>query len=76
MSRITKDCFGTVISTLTKMKECVRCELLSECRSINWQAQEGARPPVVVRRGEPSSDRPEPPANHDNQDTDSTSRPS
>ena len=50
MPRITKDCFGTVISTLTKMKECVRCELLAECRSINWQAQETATPPVVIRR--------------------------
>jgi len=75
VSRITKDCFGTVISTLTKMKECVRCELLAECRSINWQAQEGARPPVVVRRGEPSPDESKPPANRDGQDTDATSRP-
>jgi len=49
--RITKDCFGTVIATLNKMKECVRCELLSECRSINWAAasDDGAGP-VVVRR--------------------------
>jgi hypothetical protein len=35
-----KDCFGTVISSLKKMKECVRCELLVECRSINWQDPE------------------------------------
>jgi hypothetical protein len=49
--RIVKDCFGTVISTLTKMKECVRCELLSECRSINWTAPEGdSASPVVLRR--------------------------
>jgi hypothetical protein len=75
VSRITKDCFGTVISTLTKMKECVRCELLAECRSINWQAQEGARPPVVIRRGETPSDSPKPPASSDDQDTDATSRP-
>ena len=51
MPRIVKDCFGTVISTLTKMKECVRCELLSECRSINWTAPEGdSAAPVVLRR--------------------------
>lgn len=51
MSRITKDCFGTVIASLKKMKECVRCELLAECRSINWQqAQEAEETPVVVKR--------------------------
>ena len=50
MPRIVKDCFGTVISTLNKMKECVRCELLAECRSINWAASEGEPPPVIVRR--------------------------
>ncbi len=40
-----KDCFGTVISSLKKMKECVTCELLVECRSMNWQDGEpgGAR---------------------------------
>ncbi len=74
MSRITKDCFGTVISTLTKMKECVRCELLAECRSINWQAQDGASPPVVTRRGGPASGTSEPPASRDDQDSDATSR--
>ena len=74
MSRITKDCFGTVISTLTKMKECVRCELLAECRSINWQAQESATPPVVIRRGQPSPDAAESPATRDSQDTDASSR--
>ena len=74
MSRITKDCFGTVISTLKKMKECVRCELLAECRSINWQVQDGAKPPVVIRRGEPSSDAGKPPASGDSQDTDADSR--
>ena len=50
MPRIVKDCFGTVISTLNKMKECVRCELLSECRSINWTAPESDSPAVVNRR--------------------------
>ena len=50
MPRIVKDCFGTVISTLNKMKECVRCELLSECRSLNWSGQEETTPPVVMRR--------------------------
>jgi hypothetical protein len=50
MTRIVKDCFGTVISNLHKMKECVRCELLSECRSINWASLEDAPPPLVVRR--------------------------
>ena len=50
MPRITKDCFGTVISSLKKMKECVRCELLADCRSINWQAREAGGPPVVMRR--------------------------
>jgi hypothetical protein len=74
VSRITKDCFGTVISTLTKMKECVRCELLAECRSINWQAQESATPPVVIRRGGSPSDAAETPATHDSQDTDAASR--
>jgi hypothetical protein len=74
VSRITKDCFGTVISTLTKMKECVRCELLAECRSINWQAQDSATPPVVIRRGEPSSGGSERPAPTASQDTDATSR--
>ncbi len=48
--RIVKDCFGTVISTLNKMKECVRCELLSECRSINWTAPDHDAPAVVIRR--------------------------
>jgi len=51
--RIVKDCFGTVISTLSKMKECVRCELLAECRSINWTAPEGDGTPVVLRRQGP-----------------------
>jgi hypothetical protein len=50
MPRIVKDCFGTVISNLTKMKECVRCELLAECRSINWASREGGPPPLVMRR--------------------------
>ena len=54
MPRIVKDCFGTVISTLNKMKECVRCELLSECRSINWTAPESDTPAVVIRRQAPS----------------------
>lgn len=53
MARIVKDCFGTVIATLTKMKECVRCELLAECRSINWAAGESELPPVVMRRPNP-----------------------
>lgn len=56
MSRITKDCFGTVISTLHKMKECVRCELLAECRSINWAGGEAdTAGPVVVRRPLPDN---------------------
>jgi hypothetical protein len=54
--RISKDCFGTVISTLHKMKECVRCELLSECRSINWSSTDAETPPVV-RRVVPSTDK-------------------
>jgi hypothetical protein len=49
LRRITKDCFGTVIASLKKMKECIRCELLSECRAINWQAS-AAEPSVVVMR--------------------------
>jgi hypothetical protein len=48
--RIVKDCFGTVIATLTKMKECVRCELLSECRSINWSLTEGDAAQAVMRK--------------------------
>ena len=75
MSRITKDCFGTVISTLTKMKECVRCELLAECRSINWQAGESAAPPVVIRRVPHTGDSSEPPSDHDAQDGGGASRP-
>ena len=57
MPRITKDCFGTVIATLNKMKECVRCELLSECRSINWAAgSDDHADPVVVRRPLPGQE--------------------
>lgn len=57
MPRITKDCFGTVIATLNKMKECVRCELLSECRSINWAAgSDDHADPVVVRRPHAEND--------------------
>jgi hypothetical protein len=48
--RILKDCFGTVISSLNKMKECVRCELLSQCQAINWAAADSGAPPVVLRR--------------------------
>ena len=50
MPRITKDCFGTVIASLKKMKECVRCELLAECREINWQGGEAGAAGQVVRR--------------------------
>lgn len=50
MPHALKDCFGTVIASLKKMKECVRCELLRECRAINWAAQENDEPAVVVRR--------------------------
>jgi hypothetical protein len=50
LTRITKDCFGTVISSLKKMKECVRCEVQRECQAINWAAQEMDTPPVVMRR--------------------------
>jgi len=53
VTRISKDCFGTVISTLNKMKECVKCELLAECRSINWAASNGEAGPVVTRRPDP-----------------------
>ena len=57
MTRISKDCFGTVIASLKKMKECIRCELLSECRAMNWRGQEEAEiPPVVVRRSPKSGD--------------------
>ena len=49
MPRIVKDCFGTVISTLNKMKECVRCELLQECRSINWASAEHDSTPAIHR---------------------------
>lgn len=56
MPRISKDCFGTVIASLKKMKECVRCELLSECRAINWRAQEEENLPVVVRRAPKTPD--------------------
>jgi len=50
LPRITKDCFGTVISSLKKMKECARCEFLHECRAVNWVGEEVAAPPVVMRR--------------------------
>ncbi len=56
MQRVTKDCFGTVIASLKKMKECVRCELLSECRAINWKAQETEETPVIVRRAPRTGD--------------------
>jgi hypothetical protein len=57
LPRIAKDCFGTVISTLHKMKECVRCELLAECRSINWSGGgEETAGPVVMRRPLSGSD--------------------
>jgi len=36
LSRVLKECFGTVISSLAKMRECATCELLAECRAINW----------------------------------------
>jgi hypothetical protein len=49
LPRVMKECFGTVISSLKKMKECVRCELLRECRAINWD-ENSAEPPAVVRR--------------------------
>lgn len=50
LSRIMKDCFGTVISSLKKMKECIRCELLRECRAINWTSEAGEAPPTITRR--------------------------
>ena len=56
MMRVTKDCFGTVIANLKKMKECVRCELLAECRAINWQAQEVEAAPAVVKKTPRSGD--------------------
>jgi hypothetical protein len=56
MSRITKDCFGTVIASLKKMKECVRCELLADCRAINWKSQETEEAPVVVKRAPRNGD--------------------
>jgi hypothetical protein len=55
MPRILKECFGTVISSLKKMKECVRCELLAECRAINWQSQDPQQGPAVIHR-RPGSD--------------------
>ena len=70
MPRITKDCFGTVIATLNKMKECVRCELLSECRSINWSAATDDSPgPVVVRRPLPGNESDQAAAPDDHHDT-------
>ena len=57
MPRVTKDCFGTVIASLKKMKECVRCELLAECRAINRKGPEEAEShPVVVRRSPKNGD--------------------
>jgi len=56
LPRISKDCFGTVIASLRKMKECVRCELLAECRAINWTGEEGASGPVVARRRDEEGD--------------------
>ena len=61
MSRITKDCFGTVIASLKKMKECVRCELLRECRAINWTEEAPDSQAVVTRKplatADPGADR-------------------
>lgn len=56
MTRITKDCFGTVIASLKKMKECVRCELLAECRAINWQGEPESDEPAIVKRSPRSGD--------------------
>ncbi|MFQ5877433.1 MAG: hypothetical protein ACE5JH_07060, partial [Acidobacteriota bacterium] len=50
LPRPVKDCFGTVISSLKKMKECAGCELLAECRSINWDSAESGDGPAAVRR--------------------------
>lgn len=50
MPRISKDCFGTVIASLRKMKECVRCELLAECRAINWAGGEASEAGRVTAR--------------------------
>ena len=65
MPRIMKECFGTVISSLKKMKECVRCELLRECRAINWTDPGHDSSPAIVRRpagsgsgGDPAGDPP------------------
>ena len=67
---VLKDCFGTVIASLKKMKECVKCELLRDCRAINWTAEAPESPPLVTRRpigaadpggdpaGDPSAERP------------------
>lgn len=57
--RIVKDCFGTVISTLSKMRECVKCELLGECRSINWTAPAEDEAPAVTGRRDAPPDRPD-----------------
>jgi hypothetical protein len=42
------------------MKECVRCELLSECRAINWQGGEAGATGTVDRRPlrDPAGDSP------------------
>jgi hypothetical protein len=70
VSHVLKDCFGTVIASLKKMKECVKCELLRECRAINWTEEPPDSPPLVTRRpiapggpggdpaGDPSAGRP------------------
>lgn len=44
MTRVLKECFGSVISSLAKMRECARCELLQECRAMNWTEPDGGEP--------------------------------
>ena len=36
-----KECFGKIIKDSQKMEECRRCELLEECKALNWQSSVG-----------------------------------
>ena len=55
MTRVVKECFGSVISSLAKMRECTRCELLAECRAMNWT--EPADGEAAAAGGEPPPER-------------------
>lgn len=56
MTGLLKECFGSVISSLAKMRECQRCELLEECRAMNWTEPSGGEAAAVERDRPPERD--------------------